>query len=189
MSRFSSPTCRPSMTGFVKLKNCRRTSTPSPGTMACPNRRSFFDGKPVKTPADWKTRRDEILQLYQKHVWGAVPPHPKFDHADVQETPAQGYRTRTVVLHVGPDGKGTLHVTLQIPQGTGPFPVVMGPGLLGGFAPLPPPPSAATATSSPMTPPTTATMIHSTSPGSIPTPTAAPCPAAAGPQPAWSITS
>jgi dienelactone hydrolase len=93
----------------------------------------FFGGKPVATAADWPARREEILQLYQKYVWGAIPPHPKLDHADVQESPAQGYRTRTVVLHVGPEAKGTMRVTLQIPEGTGPFPVVMGPGLVGGF--------------------------------------------------------
>src|SRR5262249_11070514 len=78
----------------------------------------------------------EILDLYQKYVWGTVPPHPKFDHADVQETPGQGFRTRTVVLHVGPEGRGTMRVTLQIPEGDGikgPFPVVLGPGLAGGF--------------------------------------------------------
>ncbi len=112
---------------------------------ALPDPLTFYSGKPVKTAADWTggtngagSRREEILQLYQKYVWGSIPPHPKFDHADVQEAPpaaGQNFRTRTVVLHVGPDAKGTMRVTLQIPQGEGikgPFPVVMGPSLIGG---------------------------------------------------------
>lgn len=105
-----------------------------PRRNALPDPLNFVNGKPVKTAADWKTRREEILQLYQKHVWGTLPPPLKLDHADVQESSAQGYRVRTVVLHVGPDGKGTMHLTLQIPEGAGPFPVVMGPGMIGDLA-------------------------------------------------------
>ena len=102
---------------------------------ALPDPLTFFSGTPVKTAEDWTKpggRREEILSLYQKYVWGTVPPHPKFDHADVTTSAQQGYSQRTVVLHVGPDGKGTMRCTIQIPDGKGPFPVVMGPGLAGG---------------------------------------------------------
>jgi len=93
----------------------------------------FFDGRPVKTAADWKARRGEILDLYQKWVWGKAPPHPKFDHAEMQDAQASGYRTRTGKIVCGPDAQGSIRVTLQIPDGEGPFPVVMGPSLVGGF--------------------------------------------------------
>jgi dienelactone hydrolase len=101
-----------------------------------PDPLKFLDGKPVKTAADWKARREEIVQLYQKYVWGTVPPRPKFDRAQMLESPAEGFKARSGTLYAGPGvggGKGTMRVTLQIPNGTGPFPVVMGPGLLGGF--------------------------------------------------------
>jgi dienelactone hydrolase len=98
-----------------------------------PDPLTFLDGKPVKTAADWKARREEILRLYQKYVWGTVPPHAPLDHADVQDSPGAAYRTRTGTLYAGPGGKGTIRFTLQIPNGTGPFPVVMGPSLVGGL--------------------------------------------------------
>ena len=104
-----------------------------PRTNALPDPLAFFDGRLVKTAADWKLRRTEILDLYQKWVWGKVPPLPKFDHAEVQDAPASGYRTRTGKIFCGPGGQGSIRITMQIPDGPGPFPVVMGPGLVGGF--------------------------------------------------------
>ena len=62
-----------------------------------------------------------------------MPPLPKFDHAEVQDAPATGYRTRTGKIFCGPGGQGSIRITMQIPDGPGPFPVVMGPGLVGGF--------------------------------------------------------
>jgi dienelactone hydrolase len=104
-----------------------------PRNNSLPDPLSFFNGKSVKTAADWKARRSEILELYQKYVWGKAPPLPKFDHAEVQDTPASGYRTRTGKIFCGPGGEGSIRITMQIPDGPGPFPVVMGPGLVGGF--------------------------------------------------------
>ncbi len=106
-----------------------------PKVNGLPDPLKFLDGRAVKTAEDWKARRAEILDLFQKYVFGTIPPHPKLDHADVTETPGgagQGFTTRVVVLHVGPEGKGTMHVTLQIPEGKGPFPVFMSPGGGGG---------------------------------------------------------
>ena len=50
-----------------------------------------------------------------------------------EETQADGYRTRKVQLEFGPQSKGRMHATLLIPDGKGPFPVLMGPGLVGGM--------------------------------------------------------
>ena len=101
-----------------------------------PDPLKFFDGRPVKTPADWKSRRAEILSLYEKYAWGTVPPRPVLGNVEAQETAGTGYRTRRLVLHFGPAGaeaKGVLHVTMVIPDGKGPFPVLMGPGVIGGL--------------------------------------------------------
>lgn len=108
-----------------------------------PDPLTFFSGNPVKTAADWDTRRAEILSLFEKYVWGQIPPHAAIVSADVTDVPGKGetggsYITRTVVLHCGPEGKGTLHMTLVIPEGKGPFPVLMGPGLIGGFGNIAP---------------------------------------------------
>ena len=100
---------------------------------ALPDPLVFFDGRPVKTAEDWSARRTEILDLYAKWVWGKMPPLPKLDHADVHDEPATGYRTRTGNLFCGPGGRASIRVTMQIPDGAGPFPVVMGPGLIRAF--------------------------------------------------------
>jgi hypothetical protein len=104
-----------------------------PRQNALPDPLAYFDGHAVKTPQDWDARRNEILTLFQKYAWGSIPPHAKLARADVEETKSAGYRTQSVVLHVGPDGKGIMHVRLVIPDGRGPFPVLMGPSLMGGF--------------------------------------------------------
>ncbi|HVS72365.1 MAG TPA: alpha/beta fold hydrolase [Phycisphaerae bacterium] len=103
-----------------------------------PDPMTFFDGRPVKTPEDWQKRRQEILDLYAQYAWGKIPPHAAIVSTDVTDTPGKGetggsFLTRTVVIHCGPEGKGTLHMTLVIPDGPGPYPVMMGPGLIGGF--------------------------------------------------------
>src|SRR5215472_17536794 len=42
-----------------------------------PDPLKFLDGRIVKTAADWKARRTEIWQLYQKYDIGTFPPKPK----------------------------------------------------------------------------------------------------------------
>ena len=108
-----------------------------PRNNALPDPLAFSDGQLVKNASDWKARRSEILNLYQKWVWGKAPPLPKFDHANVQDAPATGYRTRTGNIFCGPGGQGSIRITMQIPDGPGPFPVVIGPGLIRTFGGAP----------------------------------------------------
>jgi pimeloyl-ACP methyl ester carboxylesterase len=97
-----------------------------------PDPLKFLDGKPVRTAADWKARRTEIRQLYEKYDLGTIPPKPKLDRVvPLDETPGKGYVIRNVRLEFGPGGKGTLRVQIMIPDGKGPFPVLMAPSLAG----------------------------------------------------------
>jgi len=48
-----------------------------------PDPLKFLDGRPVKNAADWKARRTEIWNLYQKYDLGTFPPKPKLDRAAV----------------------------------------------------------------------------------------------------------
>src|SRR5580698_541493 len=97
-----------------------------------PDPLKFLDGKPVRTAADWKSRRAEILQIYEKYDLGTIPPKPELDRVVVlDETPGKGYAIRNVRLEFGPAGKGTLRVQVMIPDGKGPFPVLMAPSLAG----------------------------------------------------------
>jgi len=87
----------------------------------------FFDGRPVETPGDWKTRRAEIRKLFEQYVFGTIPPRPTIHHADMQENREQGYRTREITLHLGPNGEVEYPFVMILPDDAGPFPVLMTP--------------------------------------------------------------
>ena len=92
----------------------------------------FLDGKPVRTPRDWPSRRAEIRRLFEKYDIGTFPPKPKLDRAVVlDETTGKGYRVRNLRLEFGPGSKGTMRVQVMIPDGKGPFPVLISPNLAG----------------------------------------------------------
>ena len=97
-----------------------------------PDPLKFLDGKPVRTPQDWTRRRAEIKQLFEKYQLGTFPPKPKIDRAVVlDETPGKGYLVRNLRLEFGPGSKGTMRVQVMIPDGKGPFPVLISPNLAG----------------------------------------------------------
>ncbi len=92
----------------------------------------FLDGRPVRTPQEWRARRAEIRQLFEKYDLGTFPPKPKLDRVvPLDETPGKGYLVRNVRLEFGPQGKGTMRVQLVMPDGKGPFPVMISPNLTG----------------------------------------------------------
>ena len=97
-----------------------------------PDPLTFMDGRTVKTPEQWEARRAEIDQLFQKYVWGMIPPRPKIDHAVVlDETKGDGYIVRNLRLEFGPESKGTMRVRVVIPDGKGPMPVLINADLMG----------------------------------------------------------
>ena len=49
----------------------------------------------------------------------------------LDETPGKGYLVRNVRLEFGPQSKGTMRVQVVIPDGKGPFPVLISPNLTG----------------------------------------------------------
>jgi hypothetical protein len=102
----------------------RHNSLPDPLT--------FLNGRSVTTAAQWPARREEISKLSQKYVWGTVPPRPKIDHVvQLDENHADGYTVRNVRLEFGPGDKGTMRVRVYIPDGGGPFPVLINSSLSG----------------------------------------------------------
>jgi dienelactone hydrolase len=89
----------------------------------------FADGRTVKMPGDWNARRAEIKQLFEKYVVGALPPKPKLDRVEpIDEVKGNGYTTRRVRLVYGPESKIQTEVTLTLPDGPGPYPVLIGGG-------------------------------------------------------------
>ena len=103
-----------------------------PKVNGLPDPLKFLDGRPVRTAEEWRARRTEIRQLEEKYDLGSFPPKPKIDKVVVlDETPGQGYLVRNVRLEFGPGSKGTVRVQVMIPEGHGPFPVLISPNLLG----------------------------------------------------------
>lgn len=97
-----------------------------------PDPLTFLDGRPVRSAQDWSRRRAEIRQLYEKYDLGTFPPKAKLDRVvPVDETPGKGYLVRNVRLEFGPGDKGSLRVQVMIPEGKGPFPVMISPNLTG----------------------------------------------------------
>ena len=84
----------------------------------------FDDGHPVRTAADWKRRRQEILDTWHQEI-GAWPPlivRPMVEYVDKQKR--ENYTQHTVRVEVAPSDwiwKGYL----LIPDGQGPFPAVV----------------------------------------------------------------
>jgi dienelactone hydrolase len=101
-----------------------------PSSNFLPDPLRFADGRPVAIPAGWPARRDEIRRLFEQYVVGRIPPKPTLARiVPVEETKGDGHMTRVVRLEYGPECKITTQVTLTLPAGPGPFPVLIG----GGF--------------------------------------------------------
>ena len=113
-----------------------------------PDPLTFSDGRAVRYPADWAARREEIKRLFEKYDVGSIPPKPKLDQVvPVSETVSDGSApaaggarggfggpgpapkgavTRVVRLQYGPGSQASLQVTVTLPPGDGPFPVLIG---------------------------------------------------------------
>jgi len=94
-----------------------------------PDPLTFMNGRAVRNASDWTSRRAEIRQQLEKWQVGTMPAKATTFRTTVQsETPGNGYITRVVELEYGPrpDKTTTVTVTLTIPQGAGPFPVLIG---------------------------------------------------------------
>lgn len=100
-----------------------------PMSNVLPDPLRFADGRTVNDPTGWRERRVEIRRALEQWVVGSLPPKPNLDHITlVSETPGPGYLIRTVRLEYGPGRKATAQVTVTIPAGRGPFPVLIGSG-------------------------------------------------------------
>jgi len=128
----------PSFDAWLKKTNALPPDFNSlPRHNSLPDPLTFLDGRTVTAAAQWPARRDEISKLSQKYVWGTFPPKPKIDHVTVlDEKHEQGYTVRNLRLEFGPDSKGTMRVRVYIPDGDGPFPVLINTSLQGWSASL-----------------------------------------------------
>jgi hypothetical protein len=84
----------------------------------------FYDGRPVKSAADWPKRRQEILKYWNNAMgpWPALIEKPKIEYLDKERGDA--YTRRHIRLEIAP-GRTTDDAYLLTPDGEGPFPAVL----------------------------------------------------------------
>ena len=81
----------------------------------------------VSTPQEWEAKRPELRKLFERWIYGSVPPAPdnlRVEITSERELPS-GVVIREVLLTFGPGRKAKLRVELSIPPGEGPFPVFL----------------------------------------------------------------
>jgi hypothetical protein len=86
------------------------------------------NGRRVKTRADWTRRREEIKAMMLYYQYGHMPPKPKIIIAKElsSETVYDDAATKKhILLSMGPKRKININVGVIIPNGTGPFPVIL----------------------------------------------------------------
>ena len=79
------------------------------GTYAVEDPLTFADGSKVRSAADWKRRRREILSLFESEVYGRLPPKPEaiaFEMLKDELTPDRFARRRTYRLWFRADKTG-----------------------------------------------------------------------------------
>ncbi|HYF36962.1 MAG TPA: prolyl oligopeptidase family serine peptidase [Prosthecobacter sp.] len=85
----------------------------------------FKDGREVKSPADWQTRRAEILAAWHRLMgeWPPVLEHPQLDILETSQR--EGFTQHRIRLQIAPRQTGEGY--LLTPPGSGPFPAAFVP--------------------------------------------------------------
>ena len=86
------------------------------------------DGKRVRTKEDWDHRRAELLELILTYEYGHVPTEAtevKATQTGSEEDSETHATVRQITLAMGPGGKVSVPLVLTVPQGKGPFPIII----------------------------------------------------------------
>ena len=87
------------------------------------------DGSRIKTSAEWPARRSELLQSILGYEYGRAPAGApgavKADEESSRKLDGVPAMEKSFIVHMGPDLKVSTHLILTIPDGPGPFPVVV----------------------------------------------------------------
>ena len=99
----------------------------------------FADGTPVKTAADWRKRRQEILEIFAKEMYGQEPPAPEemiIDTVEEKDGAIAGFAVRTQYkMYFKADRTGPcINWLLYRPRyAKGPVPVILFLNYRGGY--------------------------------------------------------
>lgn len=97
------------------------------------------DGARVASPYDWARRREEIREILLSQEYGHMPPPPGAVRAEdeTRQPVADGLGVeRRLTLRFGPDERLSLRISLTLPDGDGPFPVIIKNDVALGAVPI-----------------------------------------------------
>jgi hypothetical protein len=127
----------------VKDNSDEETANPYKETM--PDLMTFKDGTKVKTADQWPKRRAEIVEDFEREVYGRIPknvPQVKWEVTNTAEGESGGIATvtRTLAGHVDnsafPQIKVTIQASFTVPkQAAGRLPILLQFGFVGGLGP------------------------------------------------------
>jgi hypothetical protein len=119
----TNPTTKAAALSFPEVKDLPvQTNLPDVFTRA--------DGAKVKTPEQWRQRREEMEEILEHYELGHAPPAPgNVSGQDIQSHPVMGGAAhyRLVHLKFGPEEKLGFDVAIFTPKGDGPFPTIINP--------------------------------------------------------------
>ena len=133
------------------ISNYNESSVPA---YTLPDPLVMFDGRPVRTAADWKARRAEILKTYEEDVYGRVPanaPKVRWEVGSPDPAARAGAVLRRVVGTIGANAEAPkINLNIYTPSNaSGPVPVILlvnfGGGPARGAGPGAPPAAPAPA--------------------------------------------
>lgn len=110
-----------------------------PETEVLPDPFERLDGTRITSPAEWAARRREIRAQLLHYQYGFMPPAPGNVRAEEMSlrTVLEGAATeKRIVLSFGPGHTLELRVGMIVPEGPGPFPVVVKNDVSLGHVPI-----------------------------------------------------
>jgi hypothetical protein len=118
------------------ISNYHEASVPA---YTLPDPLVMFDGRPVRTAADWKVRRAEIVKTYEEEIYGRVPanaPKVRWEVVSTDTTAREGAILRRVVGTIGTAANApTINLNVYTPAGVSrPVPVILLVNFGGGPA-------------------------------------------------------
>lgn len=83
------------------------------------------DGTRVRTKSDWSRRRAELLEMIMAYEYGHVPAETTQVSAAESSANSQSPNIKQYTLNMGPGGKVSVPLVLSLPDGKGPFPIII----------------------------------------------------------------
>jgi hypothetical protein len=86
------------------------------------------NGQRIRTSAEWKAQRKMLLDKVLRYEYGALPPSARnVSGRELSSHPIEGLSAdeKVIELSMGPGSSVHTHLTLTLPRGAGPFPVIV----------------------------------------------------------------